>query len=325
MADPCQPIVDRLAALQAQRRGLQDELRTASPSEKRFLVQQIRQMGESIRAASAELATCRRTNPAPLRPDIGFQLSTCLPDNIRPRFEQALREAFSEMNGEAHSTCIDGTERVGIWLPSVGEAGGRLAGLEFVNPPRRAGESFSQSISAPLIRRTARAEWDARPKAYNSDGDPDPTGPVFLTGFSFRMQPPDRVVTTTDGFRRISGPLPDVEFTASTIDTLDAEGGAPHCDSTTEVDADFDELSFLLELFLGGPLGVVRSLFRMGADIWDSTIDPGQQGGVGCGALALFPARINLDAGISAELDYRRVEVTRAGAMLAGGTIEVSS
>lgn len=325
MPDQCQPIIDRITVLQAQRAGLQQELRTASPSEKAFLVEQIRLVNESIRDASVELAVCRRSNPAPLRPDVGFKLLRCLDDDVRPRLEEALREAFADMDGEAHSDCIGGTERVGLWLPSRGGEEGRRAGLEFVNPPVRAGETFGQSLSAPLIRRTARADWDARPKGYDGDGNPADSGPVFLTGFSFQMEPPDRVVTTAEGFRRISAPLlPDVDFKAITTDILDTENDRPHCTSTTEVDAVFDELSFLLELFLG-PLGVVRNLFRIAADIWDSSLDPGAQGGVGCGALALLPTHITVDEENDVTLKYSRIEVTRAGDMLAGGTVEVET
>lgn len=321
MPDPCQPIENRIADLRSTKQSLQEELRAAPPSQKPAFIQLIRQTDVSIREAGAELRRCRSQNPAPVRSDIGFELFRCLDAARRRLLEEALTDAFAADDGIAHADCIDDSERVGIWVPAVGSESGRRAGLEFVNLLREPGETFGQSIGLALIRRNARAAWEAQPKAFNDDGDPSPDGPIFLTSFSFRLESPDRVVTTTGGFRRSGSILPDVDFTATTTDTLGIEQGEIHCDTTTDVDADFSVLGFLLELFLGGPLGAVRALFRIGADIWDSSLGPDdQQGGVGCSALALFPRQIALDDGTSIVTSYSRVGVFPTF-ILAGGTL----
>jgi hypothetical protein len=324
--DPCQPIVDRLEALRAAKKDLQAELSTAPPNEKPALIQQIRQVDAAIKQGGAELTQCRATNPAPLRPDIGFIVTSCLPAGVRADVEEALNEAFEAEDGVAHSRCIDGRERLGVWAPSRGQQDARVAGLEFVNPPLKAGERIGEVVNAEWFRKRVRAGWDAAPKAYNTDMEPDAAGPIFLTDLTFKMQKPNMVLTTTQGFRRIPGPLPDVDFTATTTDVLSAEAGVPHVDSTVDVDVDFDLVSFLLEFFTGGPLGQARGLFTIGADIWDNAFAGGTtQGGAGASALQLFPTEIHLDTDSAVGITYRRLEVTQAGALLSGGTVSMPS
>jgi hypothetical protein len=324
MADPCKPILDRIAALQAGKRALQADLRTAPPSEKALLIRLIREADASLREASADLRRCRSTSPAPVLADIRMRLSSCLSSDNRRRLEQALTDAFADEDGIAHSACLAGDESIGVWAPSRGEETARRASLDLL-PPIKSGESFGQVVERDLIKRKVRESWDAQPKAFNDDGEADSEGPNFLTSLSYRMEAPNRVITTTEGFRRTPDPFPNIEFTATTTDTLDTEAGVLHCDTTTDVDADLDVAQLLLELFTAGPLGVVRGLFRIASDIWDSSLGPDvQQGGVGCSVLALFPTRISLGGGFFAQITYTRVETAPGGFILAGGTQSVS-
>jgi hypothetical protein len=239
--------------------------------------------------------------------------------------EARLTEAFAEQNGIAHSACINGTERVGIWAPTVGEENGRRLGLEFVNLLREPQESFGQSIGHSFIKRNADAAWEAQPKAFNDEGAPTPEGPIFLTNFSFRLESPNRVITTIEGFRRFPFPLPDVDFTVTITDSLIIKEGQIHCDTSTHVDVDSNVIDFVLDLFLGGPLGIVRVLFRIGADIWDSSLAPNdERGGVGYSTLALFPKQIDLGDGFALVTTYSRNEVF-PGFILAGGTLALAS
>jgi hypothetical protein len=325
MADGCQRFVDRVAAFQAEKRALQAELRSAPPSEKVLLLRLIREADASIRRANAELLACRAQNPAPVLASIRMQLANCLNQDIRERLERALTDAFAEENAIAHSRCIGDNESVGIWVPRIGEEEGRVASLDLL-PPRRSGESFGQVVEKNLIKRKVREDWDARPKAYNDEGEPDTDGPVFLTNLSYRMEDPDRVITTTDGFRKAPGLLPDIDFTVTTVDILGTEAGALHCDTTTDVDVDLDVFELLVELFIGGPLGAVRGLFRIASDIWDGSLKPEvDHGGVGCSILALFPSRIDLGDGVGAEASFSRVEAARGGFILAGGSLNIST
>lgn len=328
MPDPCKPIEDRITALQAERRLLQDELKKASPSEKPDIIQLIKEVSASIREQGKELKRCRSQNPAPIRSTISFEIATCLDAETRQLIEQKLTEAFASQNGIAHATCINGTERIGIWVPSVGEENARRLGLEFVNLLREPGELFGLSIAHSFIQRTVRAEWEARPKAFNDDGEPAPEGPVFLTNFSFRLESPNQVVTITEGFRRVDI-LGDVDFTAVTTDTLrigieEEEADRIRCDTSTHIDADFQGLDFLLNLFLGGPLGLVRALFHIGADIFDGSLGPeNDRGGVGCSLLALFPKRIQVDEEREFVFNYSRIEMF-SSFILAGGTVSLA-
>lgn len=329
MSDPCQPIQDRIATLRTELGFLQRELDNAPPDELvPRILEQMDEVRESIREQNEELERCRSQNPVPIRPHIGFEFRTCLNAELRQLIEQRLTEAFTSQNGIAHATCINGTERIGIWAPSVGEENTRRLGLESFNLLREPGETFGQSISLSYIQRNARAAWEARPKAFNGDGEPTPEGPVFLTNFSFRLESPNRVVTTTEGFRRLDI-FPDIDFTATTTDTLrivtgEEEAGHIHCDTSTHVDADFQVLGFLRNLFLGGPLGSVQALFQIGADIFDGSLGPeNKQGGVGCSLLALFLERIELEEGRLLVFNYSRIEVF-SGSILAGGTVSLA-
>lgn len=324
MPDLCQPILNEIAGLNAEKKFYQDQLKQ-EPGQKAVWIKLIQEVNKQLREQGERLAECRKENPLPLRPNIGFQFSTCLPDDSRPTVEARLTQAFAEQNGVAHAACIDGTERVGIWAPSVGEEKGRRLGLEFVNLLREPQESFGQSIGHSFIKRNADAGWEAQPKAYNDDGVPTPEGPVFLTNFSFRMESPNRVITTIEGFRRFPFPLPDLDFTVTITDILVIRDGQIHCDTSTHVDVESNLLDFLVDLFLGGPLGVVRVLFRIGADIWDSSLAPeDDRGGVGKSLLALFPQRIDLGNGFALATSYSRIEVF-SGFILAGGSLVLAS
>jgi hypothetical protein len=323
--DQCQPIVDRIRALQAEKRSAQEDLRSASPSERQAIIQLARRIDVELRDANAELSRCRRTNPAPRLPDIRLVSSRCLDPPTRTLVEAAVTEAFADEDGVAHSACVDGRESLGIWIPAVGDEAGRRLALEVV-PPRQSGEEFGLVVGRELIKRQVRRDWEARPKAVDDEGEPDTTGPVFLTNLAYRMEEPHRVVTTVEGFRRTSvlGGDVNLDFTVTITDDLDVEGGQPHCDTTIDVDTDLDILGVLTELFLGGPLGAVRSLVRVGAKIWEDSLAPDQpNGGVGCSSLALLPTRISLDDETSIALSYSRIEAAAGQFILAGGSLSI--
>jgi len=323
MPDQCQPLVDRIRALQAEKRSVQEDLRSASPSEKRLIIQLARQLDAQLREANDELTRCRRTHPAPRLADIRMQLSRCLDPLTRARVEEAITEAFADEDGVAHAACVDGHESLGVWIPAVGEEAGRRLSLELV-PPRGSSEEFGLVVERELIKRQVRRDWDARPKAVDDEGEPDTAGPIFLTNLTYRMEEPHRVVTTVEGFRRTSVVVGEVnlDFTVTITDDLDVEHGQPHCDTTIDVDADLDILGVVTELFLGGPLGVVRSLVRVGAKIWEDSLAPDHQdGGVGCSALALLPTRIALDDETAVVLSYSRVETAAGQFIVAGGSL----
>src|SRR5262245_13758968 len=118
-------------------------------------------------------------------PDLGLQFSPCLPDSLRDPLISAIREAINP-NADVRAACLQGTERVGIWLrPPAGDADSqaRNRGLERLSI-LAASESAAFFINAALIRARAQEAWDRAPKRLNGDGQPDPDGPIHLTGFS---------------------------------------------------------------------------------------------------------------------------------------------
>ncbi|MEU9777266.1 hypothetical protein [Streptomyces sp. NPDC047968] len=294
------------------------ERKTASPAEKRLITKQMKLLDGKIRQASEELRHCRMSNPAPKRPDIAIGLDRCLPESVRVGVEAAVTDAFEKENGISQAGCFGEEERIGIWLPVRGESGGRELGLEAVSPPRKPGEVFGVTVSAGLIRGKVRSEWSGRPKAYSDKGEPNESGPIFLTGLTFRMEEPNVVVTEIEGFRR---GFVDTDFTVKTTDFVEIDSGKPSCVSSTDIDVDFDILSFLLELGTAGLYGIARGLFRIGAQWKVAASETGDVGGVGCALLDLLCIELELPNGGTFGLAYQRIEVTSAGHVLAGGRV----
>src|SRR5437763_6702629 len=125
-------------------------------------------------------------HPPPVTvPDLGLQFSPCLPDSLKDPLISALREVI-DRNADVRATCLQGTERVRIWLhPPAGDADSqaRNRGLERLSI-LAASESAAFFINSALILARAQEAWDRAPKRLNGDGQPDPDGPIHLTGFS---------------------------------------------------------------------------------------------------------------------------------------------
>ena len=216
----------RIAALQAEKRALQQDLRSAPPSEKRLIIQLIRRCDVDIRQANTELTSCRAQNPAPRTADIRLHLSSCLDPLKRARVEEAVTEAFADQDGVAHSACVDGLESLGVWIPAVGARRPAddwpWSSCHPESRTRASGLSLGESSSS------ARCAATGRPGPRLDDqGEPNTAGPIFLTNLTYRMEEPSRVVTTVEGFRRSGGLLGDIEFTATVTDDLGVGGSPP--------------------------------------------------------------------------------------------------
>ncbi len=161
--------------------------------------------------------------------------------------------------------------------------------------------------------------WNAAPKRLNGDSDPDPNGPVHLTGFSVRFESPNRIVTRVEGFDE--RPWPDVDFRITTTDTLSVSGGQIHCDTERDLDVDTGWLNFLTGLFLIvlPPLGIVFLVERI---IIGSKEAPAAGAGPGCNAAALIPQEILIPGGQKVVASYSRLDVSNGG-IFAGGSFVV--
>jgi hypothetical protein len=258
--------------------------------------------------------------PAVSTPDLGLQISFCLPPNLVDGLVAAVKSAI-DPNADVRTACVNGSQHVGIWLrPSVSEADNqaRGRGLDRLNI-LHAGETLAFFINAGLIRRQAIDGWNAAPKRRDGSGNPDPNGPVHLTGFSVDFQSPNRIVTRITGFDE--RPWPDVDFTLTATDTFSVSGGQVHVDSARDLDVDTSWLNFLTGLFLVvlPPLGVVFLVERI---IVGSKDAPDIDAGAGAGAAAMIPVEILIPGGQKVVASYSRVEVS-SGGVFAGGTFEV--
>lgn len=265
-------------------------------------------------------------SPPPVStPDLALQVSFCLPPELNDGIVSAVRQAI-DPNADVRTACINGTQRIGIWLrPFVTDQDNqaRNRGLERLNIIST-DETLAFFLNSTLIRRQALDGWNAAPKRLNGDGDPDPNGPVHLTGFSVGFESPNRVVTRVDGFDE--RPWPDVDFRLTTTDTLSLSGEeVPQvlCNSQRNLDVDTSWLNFLTGLFLIvlPPLGVVFLVERI---IIASKDAPDINAGAGCGAAAMIPQEILIPDGLKVVAFYSRLEVSISG-IFAGGSFETIS
>jgi hypothetical protein len=258
--------------------------------------------------------------PAVSTPDLALQISFCLPAELNDAIVSAVRQAI-DPNADVRTACVNGTQRIGVWLrPFVNDEDNqaRSRGLQRLNVIG-AGETLTFFINSALIRRQALEGWNAAPKRLNGDGDPDPNGPIHLTGFSLSFESPNRVVTRVDGFDE--RPWPDVDFRLTTTDTLSLSGGQVRCDSQRDLDVDTSWLNFLTGLFLIllPPLGIVFLVERIIVASGDA---PETDAGAGCGATALIPREILIPGSQKVVASYSRLEVA-SGGIFAGGSFVV--
>ncbi len=257
--------------------------------------------------------------PPPLvsTPDIAFQIAFCLPAELNTAIVSAVRQAITP-NADVRTLCLNGTQRIGIWLRPVVNSQddqARNRGLERLNI-LGSGESLTFFINSALIRRQAFDAWNATPKRLNGNGTADPSGPIHLTGFSVNLESPNRIVTRIDGFDE--RPWPDVDFQLTTTDTLSLSGGQVTCSSAADLDVDTSWLNFLTGLFLivFRPLGIVFLVERI---IIASIDTPVANAGAGCGAAMLIPKEIFIPNGQKVVISYSRLEVS-SGGIFAGGS-----
>lgn len=253
-------------------------------------------------------------------PDLALQISFCLPAELNDAIVSAVRQAL-DPNADVRTACVNGTQRVGIWLrPFVSNQDNqaRDRGLQRLNIIGT-DETLAFFINSALIRRQALDGWNSAPKRLNGDGNPDSNGPIHLTGFSLNFESPNRVVTRIDGFDE--RPWPDVDFHLTITDTLSLSGGQVHCNSLRDLNVDTSWLNFLTGLFLIvlPPLGIVFLVERI---IVGSADAPNLNAGAGCSAAAQIPREILIPGGQKVVSSYSRLEVSEGG-IFAGGTFAV--
>ncbi len=261
-------------------------------------------------------------------PDIAFQVSPCPSEADQNSVVLFIRQKWNPPNPDVRSLCANNNIfHIGIWLGNPDDAADeaarnrgnlRLALLQN-------GETFGVFINASLIRGYIINGWNMSAKRLNGDGQPDPNGPVHLTGLSISFESPDRIVGVVDGFDE--RPWPDVDFHVTITVTLSVSEGAIQCSSDVRLDTDTS--------FIGGLTGIASALgvllspvFFLPAaaflteDIFIGNASPPDVNvGAACNAVAMLPEGILLPgAALPAKiaLQYDRAEVTSGGVFVAG-------
>jgi hypothetical protein len=259
----------------------------------------------------------------------------CLDDTDLSALETALladvRRAFPQ--AEALAVCSQGTHRIGIWFTastSNDEGQRRLAALLQL-AILEGQDMIGMFLNASLIRRTAIDNWNSKvPRRLDEDGNPDPDGPVHLTGLDVSFSSPNVVTTRIDGFDE--SPWPDVSFRVTIRDSLTIQGFALACETSRSLDVDTSLLNVLGSLFsvaglLSAALGSLLSIPTLGVGAWlwgESAVASGASapnfGGVGCNLVSAqaFPPTVAIPGGQNLRLLYQHVHVTAGGVFASG-------
>ena len=208
-------------------------------------------------------------------------------------------------------------ETIAVWsTPATGAAAGAardrgLAAVSALQPDR----PFAFFFGRTLMRRLLSDSFANMPShRFDSSGDPDPDGPIHLTGISTALEPPDTVQTVLSGFD--DRPFPDVDFRITVRDKLSADRGHLTCTTTRDLDTDTGLLNFLA--VITAPLLVFvieRIVVELKTETPSST-------SADCWVAALAREEVPVSGGKKVLLAYGDVEVTSAGLVLnapAGG------
>jgi hypothetical protein len=262
--------------------------------------------------------------PHPVAPEVGIELSSCLPDATIQVFKQGVMDALDGAgfaNGEVLMRCVGDRQRVGIWTTHLTEAGERdralgLPEINLLNAQERANPlGFAFRVSADLIDRFTAEAWNKTPKRLNSESQgPDPHGDVILHSFDVDYISPDRVKMTIKATKLITDPAPDVELTLVRNDTLSVRDSKLRCHSDSSATSDRSALwAFVIPLALVFPI----PFFQVATS---SDPESGHEGGPGCAAAAMYPSQVLIpNTNFKLVFEYQRVVVNAAGITAGGG------
>ena len=186
--------------------------------------------------------------------------------------------------------------------------------LGFLRAPigREFGETIAFAFSPEFLYRQAHAQVGR----YNSDGNPDPGGPVHVQDAWVELSPPNTVTTKASGYDE--RPVPDADFTLTLTEPLTRGGdGQFNIQTSRSLDVDTtwqDILDFALS-FSGPPwsgLGLAQSWLLHTTSAPDKT-------GVGAGVAAAFLGpSFPIPGGKKLQILYTRAEVSSEGIRIGG-------
>jgi hypothetical protein len=276
------------------------------------------------------------------KPDAALQFAPCLPSGVVEKVAEVMQtdlrrnfagaDVFPKPYGGTATTCVEGKQKIGIWLrPQSGsdDAGARERGYGQINV-LTGSESFGIAISADGIRRRANQIWANTPKTYSHTG-----GAVHLTGFNLNFGTftnpwthlaTPYVSTVIKGYD--DAPMPDVSFTYTVTDRLSLDNGKIACGTSENLDTDTGLLDFLTGLFMAiapvGPGGTFAMqnyiIGQYGTDDVPMDVDAGP----GCVAARLIPPSLLLPRMFAgqvpqkADFNYSRLRADSTGITAAG-------
>ena len=298
-----------------------------------------------------------------LLPDFAWQFSPCPTDQQMSAFLNVLQQHFQDVRSmpctkigphpRLGARGLVEVQRVGIWTspvpPFPGASAARDNGLrdmEFLTGIPPTGSTFAYFVNMVGLDALIRKSWDNYPKRFGSDGQPDPNGPVHLTGFSYSFQSPDPpvVVTRIDGFDTDTetrlGPItltPALDFNATITDAISATGGiALQCQSSRDVHTNYPDwvtkvlaiLAVLVPVLLENIALAFAAYLGFGGSVPGG---PPVSGGVGCTIaqpppVGVFPGSILISIHQPlVNFNYEHVNVgygpsVPAGGLFAGGS-----
>jgi hypothetical protein len=161
-------------------------------------------------------------------PDMGFQLSICLPEgnNLLSKIIDALRNHIVSIPRDPRNpdspprwptpdirvACVDGTQRIGIWVtttenPEINAAREQAyRQISIVRP----GETFAMFIWGPFIQRQSQQLWNELPK--------EPFRGVHLTYFTAGLGTQNIISTSIWGYAE--APITNTDFILTFTDII---------------------------------------------------------------------------------------------------------
>jgi hypothetical protein len=140
------------------------------------------------------------------------------------KIQEQVRKALNKPDADVRSECHSNQFKIYAWLDPtldpIVEQRRKLAmeNISILQP----GTLFTQFINKSAVERYVRIEWDKLDKRYDDNSNPDPSGPIHLTGHSMEFKPDNQLITRITGYHET--PWPDVSFEVKLTDTFGVAG-----------------------------------------------------------------------------------------------------
>jgi hypothetical protein len=179
------------------------------------------------------------------KPLFAVQFNICLPADTLTAVQNSLLSGITQGTGGnpwLTSTCSAAGSLIGVWLTQPSgfsdSATARAAGVAnaaFLS----GGETFGVQLSAAAFHKFTDDAWKLIPKSFDTNGNPNANGPIFLQSYSLNLQQ----LSTSSGKIQLSisgkydAPV-DIPFDVEVTDLLTKVAGKISCANSNSVDVD---------------------------------------------------------------------------------------